>query len=279
MPLLDLARRAASVYAATGKVSAVLAAGSVGRGRADAYSDLELDVYWQVPPSDADRLGVITTLGAELTDLWPYEQDEWSENYRLDGADVGVSGFLADWLTTCIEDVVGRADPDVLKQVRLAALNDGIVLYGQDAVDAWRERSREYPDALATAVAAEWLDLDRQGSWHQRHALAAREEVVVLRALVPRITQMVLGTLCAVNRVLIEHPSFKWTAALVERLPIAPADLRARLWACADGPAVDAVPILDDLLAETLAIVERELPDVALDALRTGLAAVRTAQT
>jgi hypothetical protein len=275
MSLLELARTAAPIYAATGKVGAVLAAGSVGRGRADAYSDLELDVYWQVPPSDADRLGVITALGAELVELWPYEQDEWSENYRLDGVDVGVSGFLAEWLTTCIEDVVERADPDVLKQVRLAALNDGIVLHGAELVDAWRAGSRSYPDALAEAVAREWLDPGQLGSWHQRYALVARDEVVVLRTLVPRIGSMILGALCAVNRVLIEHPSFKWTAALVERLPIAPADLRARLWAGANGPAADAVPILDALLAETLTIVERELPSVDLDELRTELATVR----
>lgn len=276
MTLLELARTAAPIYAATGKVSAVLAAGSVGRGRADAYSDLELDVYWQVPPSDTDRLGVITALGAELIDLWPFEQAEWSENYRLDGADVGVSGFLAEWLTTCIADVVERADPDVLKQMRLAALNDGIVLHGAGVVDEWRARSRLYPDALAAAVATEWLDPDRLGSWHQRYALVARDEVVVLRTLIPRITSMILGALCAVNRVLIEHPSFKWTAALAERLPLAPAELRARLWAAANGPAVDAVPVLDALLAETLTLVERELPSVGLDGLRTELGTVRT---
>ena len=85
MPLLELARRAAPVYAATGNVSAVLAAGSVGRGRADAYSDLELDVYWQAPPSDADRLGVITALGAELVDLWPYELERELPGVPLDG--------------------------------------------------------------------------------------------------------------------------------------------------------------------------------------------------
>lgn len=57
MDLLELARAAATGYAATGLVGAVVMAGSVARGFADAYSDVELDVFWLAPPSDLhDRL-------------------------------------------------------------------------------------------------------------------------------------------------------------------------------------------------------------------------------
>ena len=30
-------------------------AGSTRRGSADRYSDLEIDVYWSAPPTDAER--------------------------------------------------------------------------------------------------------------------------------------------------------------------------------------------------------------------------------
>ena len=149
MDLLELARNIAPAYAARGRVGALLVAGSVARGRADAYSDLELDVYWTAAPSDADRLGAIDALGAQLVDLWPYEPDdgEWSETYRLHGHEVCISGFTVDWMTRCVDAVVQDADPDLGKQMRLAALNDGIVLLGQRIVDDWRRTSTQYPHA------------------------------------------------------------------------------------------------------------------------------------
>lgn len=275
--LIELARRAAPAYAATGNVVAVVAAGSVGRGHADAYSDLELDVYWARPPSDDERLAPITALGGRLDELWPYEpaEAEWAENYQVDGCDVGVSGYLAEWLTGCIDDVVLRADPDNLKQMRLAALNEGMAVFGEDAVAGWRSRSGEYPDELAVAVATDYLDPARLGRWPQRRALVHRGDTVLLRACLPPVTEMVLGALCAVNRVLIPHPAFKWSARIVERCPVAPADLPARLSAVADLPAVEATQVLDELLADVVDLVAGELPEVPLDGLRAALAGGR----
>jgi predicted nucleotidyltransferase len=42
---LEMARQIMPVYAANPKVAVVAVSGSVGRGWADRYSDIELDVY------------------------------------------------------------------------------------------------------------------------------------------------------------------------------------------------------------------------------------------
>jgi hypothetical protein len=270
---LEIAERAAAAYAATGKVCAVLVAGSVARDTADRFSDLELDVYWGQTPMDVDRYGVIETLGASDPIVWPYApaDAEWAENFHLDGVEVGVSGFLASWLTVAIADVTAGGDPDLDKQMRLAAVNDGIVLIGEGRVDKWRAQSTRYPPALAVAVASNYLDPSRLGRWHQRHALIARDEAVLLRACIPPVVEMILGALCAVNSVLIAHPAFKWTDHLIRQLTIAPAGLHDALWTIANGPAAEAVGVVDSLLAETIAIVEDALPDVPLAHLRREL--------
>ena len=180
-----------------------------------------------------------------------------------------MSGFSQDWTTACISDVVHDFDPDVLKQVRLAALNDGLVLLGDDLVTSWRASSRDYPPGLADAVARHYLAADRLGSWHQREALAERGDVLMLRRQCARVEDTILGTLCAVNHVLIDHPSFKWTIHLIDRLPIAPTELRARLWAAANGPARVAAATLDRLLVETIDLVEQHLPNVDVAEIRT----------
>jgi hypothetical protein len=275
---LDVARRAGAAYAATGKVGAVLVAGSVARGSADRYSDLELDVYWIQTPTDADRWSVIDALGGTAPIVWPYSADEgeWADNYRVDGVDVGVSGFLETWTTALIAKVMA-GDPALDKQLRLAAIADGIVLSGAGIVQRWRARIEQYPDRLAVAVATSYLEVDRLGRWHQRAALVARDDVVPLRSCIPPVIEMVLGALCAVNSVLIIDPMFKWTDRLVASFTLAPPRLGERLRAIADGRARDAVALVDELLEETMVIVASRLPQVPLAALREELAMGRGA--
>lgn len=279
--IVDLLGRALEItpaYAATGKVAAVVAAGSVGRGREDRYSDLELDVYWSVAPTDADRRGVVTAIGAELDTLWPFEPDEgeWAENYSLDGNDIGVSGFQAEWMSHVIDRVIVDADPDLELQMRLSALNEGVVLFGADLVNSWRSRSTIYPDALVASSAAQFLQPGRLGSWHQRYALLARHDSVVLRKLCARPPAIILGVLCGLNRVLVEHHSFKWFAATVDRFSIAPIDLVDRLRLAVESDLHTSVKELDRLLEETLDLVDQHAPNVDTAPMRVEIASIRT---
>src|SRR5262245_27178906 len=96
---MDVARRAAAVYAENPDVAAGGVAGSVGAGIADEWSDLELDVYWHTPPTDVDRRRPIERLGGSVERFWAYseEEEEWGEEYSLDdagGLGVGISSFL-----------------------------------------------------------------------------------------------------------------------------------------------------------------------------------------
>lgn len=71
-----------------------------------------------------------------------------------------------------------------------------------------------------------------------------------------------LGTLCALNRIHIEHPSFKWSRQLTARFTRAPSDFDARLRsAIAAGPR-EGAPELHALLTETAQLVTVELPAV-----------------
>src|SRR5882757_8756076 len=92
---MDVARRIADAYGVNDRPAAVTAAGSVGAGIADRWSDLELDCYWWQPPVDADRRAPIEHLGATLEAFWDYDPDdqEWSEDYRLGSLGVTVSNF------------------------------------------------------------------------------------------------------------------------------------------------------------------------------------------
>src|SRR5690349_7308634 len=77
---LALARRVAAHYSDNPKVAAVIVGGSVSRGHADRYSDIEIGAFWHQPPIDAERLAAATAAaqaaGGYVHRLYPYDEQE-----------------------------------------------------------------------------------------------------------------------------------------------------------------------------------------------------------
>ena len=118
---MRVADRVARPYLADPTVAAVVVAGSVARGRADRYSDLEIDVYWTRSPTDAARLAAVERCCGEVTQFWDYSADdeEWAEEYTVDGLWIGLSHFMTSTVSRFIHDVVDGGDASDLKQMRI----------------------------------------------------------------------------------------------------------------------------------------------------------------
>jgi len=147
---IAVAERMAERYAAADGVAAVLLAGSVARGLADARSDVEVDVYWRRAPSDAERRAVVDDAGWE----WVYaevDEHEWADGVRLDGVKVDVSQFVTATIDGYL-DALREGDTEPELQVRATALLDGRALAGDGLIEDWRARLAEYPEALALAM-------------------------------------------------------------------------------------------------------------------------------
>ena len=70
----DLAQKIASIYAHNPPVAAVMISGSTARGHADRFSDVELGVFWDQPPTETERAVVVEQSGADLIRLYPLSQ-------------------------------------------------------------------------------------------------------------------------------------------------------------------------------------------------------------
>ena len=257
------AQQLADRYAATGNVAAVVLAGSLGRGRADAFSDVELDVYWAQSPSDDQRQAPALALKGEITALWPYDAEdaEWSEDVRVLGVDVTVSGFAVDEIDRWILTLPTANKPHFVRQMRLSAIHEGEPLHGESVVAQWRNAAA-YPGGLAVATAASFLTPSRLTRWRRWTALVQRDDAVMLHRACSEAAEVLMGTLCALNQLYIEHPSFKWARHTAEGFTRAPKDFSARFFAAvADGP-VKGAPELHALLVETVEIVAADLPEV-----------------
>lgn len=256
---IAVAEKVAERYAATDGVEAVLLAGSVARGLADARSDVEVDVYWKRAPSDAERRAVVDEAGWE----WVYaevDEHEWADGVRLGGVKVDVSQFVTATIDGYL-DALRSGDTEPELQVRATALLDGRALAGESQIGAWRARLAPYPEALGLAMLDQALPTRPV---ERLEMLVARDDPVLLTRDVVEGVHALLDALFAVNRRYVPHPFHKWLAFESAQLVLAPHDLESRIRGVLAAPR-DGVPDLVRLTEETFDLVEQHVPayDVA----------------
>ncbi len=281
-----LAQRIAAIYAKNPKVAAVALAGSVARGWADRHSDIELDVYWHAPLSMEDRLGALTAAGSQIdifweqppteaayqqifartnghiSQLWPYvpEENEWSEHYYVHGVNIGISSFLTATIDDYLSDVLDRSVTDDEQQMRLAAIQHAVPLYGAALIEAWQARSAHFPRALAVALIQ--AQLGRSEAWWASDMWVERNAHLALMQLFCHMQEKILRILLAVNGIYMPDPRFKWAGKLIEQMTIKPSDLAGRLAALFAQPPALAATELQQLIEATLAIVKTQMPEI-----------------
>ncbi|WP_018350138.1 nucleotidyltransferase domain-containing protein [Longispora albida] len=240
-------------YTGLPQVVAVLLAGSVARGLADRWSDIELMVFWASAPDDALRRELAGP-GAEVHD---YDEDnaEWSEDVLVNGVELQTSHRTATQAESWMDAAVTGHDPDLVKQDMIALIRYGVPLSGADLVASWCARTDVYPAALSLAMIREHLGF--RTAWHRRK-LADRGELVPLHRDLTETAERLWLVLCGLNRVWFPHLGYKW---LPTGLPLAPDRYADRLSELLSAPPHMAAGLADDLIAETLHLVDTHFPE------------------
>ena len=259
-----LAEIVAPAYAANPKVAAVLLAGSVARGLADEFSDIEIDIYWHAPPTDEDLSAPIERAG------WPIvyrhvDENEWADGFLIEGVKVDTSQFLVSTIDRWLDEVMIRGDTEPEYQVRITAIQHGRPLYGAELLERWRFKTAEYPAVLARAMVAQHLEFRPR---YLLQMLAARNDVLLLHRCLVEVEQLIMDVLMGVNRVYAPHPYHKWLDWEIGQLKITPPELNGRLRQVLRAEPRAAVDQLHQLIEETFALVEQYLPDFDTSAAR-----------
>jgi hypothetical protein len=264
-----IARRAAEPYAANSDVAAILLAGSVARGLADDFSDIELDVYWRRPPTDDERTQAVEGAGWERV-YAEEDEHEWADGFRIDGVKLDVGAFLTSTIDSYLVAALRRANTEPELQVRITALLHGEALHGAPLIEAWRERCAAYPTPLALAMVAKGLALRPR---ERLDMLVARDDVLLLhRDLVDNL-QGLLDALFGLNRVFTPHPFHKWLDWEATLIPLQPHDLVRRIRRLLVAPPAQAVDEVAALAEETFDLVTAHLPEFQITPVREAFAA------
>lgn len=263
---LELARRIARSYALNPGVAVVELGGSVSRGHADRYSDLELGVCWSAAPSLVERLDAVDHAGGVLGTVYPPVPDagEWAEDYTVHDVKIDVSHHTVESMERRLDDVVVRCDTSPAKQQLVSAIQHAIPLYGDELLRQWQTRVEPYPDELARAVVREHLAFKPHWAGEM---LAERGDFLILHSAIAGFEQELLMVLMGLNR--LYHPGFKWIHRLVAELSIAPDNLGLRLRQALRLEASAGVDVLHALNRDTLDLVDAHMPEVSTRDVRT----------
>ena len=270
--LLSLGRTVLGPYSKLPGVACAAITGSSAEGLADIHSDLDTTIYYDsMPPEEQiravrERLGggpVMWTLGSP-------KDGEWAEAFRLRGVECQIGHTtVAQWEKDLNRTLAGE-DPGSPLHKAMSGTLVSIPVFGADRLEAWKARIREYPDALRLAMVRHHLKFF--AIWGVWDRLGVRDANLWFRQNLVEASFNLLGVAAGLSRKYFTPFQFKRAGAFIGTLTVAPPRLGERLeelWRCGFPEAASR---LRALVAETVELVERELPGVDTGAARKALA-------
>jgi Domain of unknown function (DUF4037) len=255
---LALAERIGASYSSESNARVVMVAGSVGRGSADRYSDIEIDVYYSRPPTEPERINAAERTGGALERL-AEDANEWEERLSFGGFRAHTSTFLVATMERYLQEVVDECATAPEAQTRLFSLQRGKTLKGEEQVERWRAKAAAYPDGLQAAMLGEHLSFER--FWYAAEMLAARDDRLALYELFVETCRRLLGALFGLNRIYLPMPDYlKSVDEMTGLMPTKPPNLSARLKEAFRIEPMAAVSTLEHMIEETLALVDTHVP-------------------
>jgi hypothetical protein len=231
-----------------------------------------MTVYYDVLPPEADlrRTREQVSDGVLSWSMGNYTDGEFAEAFNVDGVEVQIGHTLVSKWETAIAGVLAGEEPGSPMHKAMSGTLVSIPVFGADRLVAWQARIRDYPDALRLAMVRHHLKFFR--IWALVGRLETRDAGLWLRQMLVESSFNLLGVAAGLSRCYFTSFQFKRARAFIATLTLAPDDLADRLETLWALPPAAAAASLHALVSETVALVERELPEVDTSAVRKALA-------
>jgi hypothetical protein len=255
-----LARRlAAGIVGAGFEPAAILLGGSAAEGISDQDSDIDLICYFDAVPDRGRFQAVLSEAGASFTHASFEGEAGFSDSYDIEGVELQTGGTRTARIEVLLDEVL-RGDhvgEPITKAV--SGLLRAAPLHGEARFEVWRASAASYPDELRRKSVEHHLRFFP--IWSVDHFLVPRDALHFRVQMRLEVAFNVLGVLSALNRVYFTDFQFKRLRAHAAELVLSPPGLADRLErAMATHESFRALEDLRDLVAETVVLVERELP-------------------
>ena len=145
----------------------------------------------------------------------------------------------------------------------------GIPLYGADIIEQWQLRARSYPEGLAKAMIQS--NLKFFPIWRVRDWVAARDMSLCVYETFVDSSYRIISILAGLNRVYFSAFRFKRQHQFIRQLGIAPDNLAARTERLFKLGYELAIAELEQLVDETVTLVEAHMPGIDTSQVRREL--------
>ncbi|MBA2469531.1 MAG: hypothetical protein H0V37_09020, partial [Chloroflexia bacterium] len=209
--LRNIAREIAATYGEHPGVRAVLLCGSVSRGWADRWSDIELTVCWEATPSLDVRAELAASVGADGRRVYPLGADARTheEEFTHHGEKSDLAHMEITAIAAILNEVTVDGDPSPRKHAFVASLRDAIALAADDLLPEWQRQAAVYPVELQRTMIGSNLIF---GPHWWLEMLAERNDLLPLYDILCRIERALLGIVSALNATYLSSDAFKWSA-------------------------------------------------------------------
>ncbi len=261
---IEFAQSVAKHIAQFNGVQAIVIAGSVARNYADAYSDIEIPIFWDELPTEAIRRKIVAALQANF--IYGYNEPG-DDELLINGLQVDLWHITLAEEEAVIEVVLKGYSTSLSHLNALDTLRACIPLYGDSIVQPWKIRAQEFPDELARRLIQEYLPVLGIG---QLYILAQRNNPTAFYAQLCQLHQATFMILLALNHSYFS--TFKWMYQALESMRVKPEAIGERLRSTLNTSHELAIGEMKQILEETLELVQAHHPEIDLALARRKLA-------
>lgn len=238
----------------------VFVVGSLSRGLADQYSDVEIELFTAEETTAAERLSFIELLGGESITHYPDRlcDGSWWSVFALGGVWVELGWQTEAAALALLGEIASGTVTDHDRLILASTYRDAIKLRMGGAMARWVAALEPYPAGLDSKIIGGILSLwDNPLAWNVKEALAKRGDRLALTQRFVVDLQRAIRVLYAINRTW--ERDYKWTAACLKDLKRKPRKLAERIDRVLSAEdCEEAYLVLAKIVVETLMLVPPE---------------------
>jgi len=264
---IELAREICPLYSKHPDIKMIVLGGSPSRIQSDAYSDLDIIVFWEkldlpwIQDGPLNSYAIERASCRELTD-----HDVCVESYYLEGLKIDFGHTTLTSWTTEVASVLEAHQPEPSLLKSMSGFLSSIPLHGMETIQQWKERIRHYPDALAENVIRSHLRFFVKG--YLLNQCLKRGETLAFQDGKIQTLKNLLNILAAANHTYFSAEEPRWIEYELEQMQHTPDNAWVRIQQILNDPAETSIEALETLILEVTDIAEQQLPHMDLSRAR-----------
>lgn len=260
--LIQLAEKITAPYTNLPTIKSVMITGSAAKGLSDDYSDIDMTMYYEEQLPDEEALDAIRTGLGGSERRWVIgdrSAGSFAEAYGLCGIEVQIGHTLIDKWEETITYVHSAEDVDTNAQKALEGTLACQALFGEALIDKWQAQIAAFPPELGKAMVEK--NLQFFPVWGLEPHFRTRDATIWYYQILVETTQRLIGILAGLNQLYFTTFQFKRQRRFIEQMAIKPDNFAERLDWLFTAVLSDALPQLEALVSETIALVETHMPE------------------